>query len=117
MLPHFRALADGREESKPLTNCWDLWLSSHLLVYSFLRNRATALPKFTASPKPTEVEILGRYTSADGHNFLMMFFSAVYSSRRAIGRANQSIEQARNLGERSHVPIVLINDGLPVDPR
>jgi hypothetical protein len=41
----------------------------------------------------------------------------VYSSRHAIGRANHILEQSRSLSEQSHVPIILISAGLPLDQR
>jgi GDSL-like Lipase/Acylhydrolase family len=105
MLPRVSARADT----------WDSWLRSHLFVYSMVANRAAALPKFPGALKPTEAELLGRYTTAQGRHWLMQFFSAVFSSRRAINRANQVLERARNLSQQNHVPIVLINDGLPMD--
>lgn len=94
---------------------WDSWLRSNLFLYSLAANRVTAFPKFPGALKPTEAELLGRYTTAQGRHWLMQFFSAVFSSRRAINRANQVIERAKILSEQSGVPIVLINYGLPVD--
>ena len=115
MLPASLAWAEGRVQSKSLRNTWDSWLSSHVYVYSFFTSRIPALPKVPAALKPTEAELLGRYTAADGRKFFLQFFSPVYSSRHAIGRANRVLEQSRSLNEQSHVPILLINAGLPLD--
>jgi hypothetical protein len=115
MLPKSVAWSEGREQPKPLKKTWDAWLSSHVLVYSFFTSRIPALPKVPARLKPTEAELLGRYTAADGRKFFLQFFSAVYSSRHAIGRANRVLEQSRHLSQQSHVPIILISAGLPLD--
>jgi len=37
------------------------WLGSHSLVYALLTSHAISIPKLMAKPKPTEVELLGRY--------------------------------------------------------
>jgi hypothetical protein len=117
MLPKSVAWSEGREQPRSLRSTWDSWLSSHVFVYSFFRSRIPALPKVPARLKPTEAELLGRYTAADGRKFFMQFFSPVYSSRHAIGRANHVFEQSRNLSEQSNVPIFLISAGLPLDER
>jgi hypothetical protein len=115
MLPRVRARAEGREMANTFADTWDSWLRLHLFVYSLAANRAGAFPKFPGALKPTEAELLGRYTTAQGGHWLMQFFSAVFSSRRAIDRVNQVMARARILSEQNHVPIVLINYGLPVD--
>jgi GDSL-like lipase/acylhydrolase family protein len=117
MLPPSVAWSEGKIQPKSLRSTWDSWLSSHVFVYSFFRTRIPALPKVPAPLKPTEAELLGRYTAADGRKFFLQFFSPVYSSRHAIGRANRVLEQSRSLSEQSHVPIFLISAGLPLDQR
>jgi len=93
------------------------WLSSHSLVYAFLTSHAISIPKLTAKPKPTEVELLGRYKTTDGRYYFSQFFSPVYSSRHAIERANRALERAGELGKQAGIPIVLVNNGLPMDSR
>jgi hypothetical protein len=115
MVPRVREQAEGLEPANAFGSTWDSWLRSHLFVYSLATNRAFALPKFPGALKPTEAELLGRYKTTEGGHWLMQFFSAVYSSRRAINRANQAMQRAKNLSEQNHVPVVLINYGLPVD--
>jgi hypothetical protein len=117
MLPASLDWSEGRVQPKSLRSTWDSWLSSHLYIYSFFTTRVPALPKIPAPLKPTEAELLGRYQAAGGRKFFMQFFSPVYSSRHAIGRANQVLEQSRSLSEQSHVPIILISTGLPLDQR
>ena len=94
-----------------------MWLRTHLFAYSLFESQVPALPKVPAPLKPTEAELLGRYTTADGRKFFLQFFSPVYSSRHAIDRANHVLDQSRSLSEQSHVPIFLISAGLPLDQR
>ena len=89
MLPRVRAELEGRPQPISTAGSLDAWLSSHLYAWSFSRAKATALPAFPGTLKPTEAEILGRYTTADGHHLLMQFFSPVYSSRHVIDQANR----------------------------
>lgn len=117
MLPKSVAWSEGREQPKSPKSTWDSWLSAHLFVYSFFTTRIPALPKVPARLKPTEAELLGRYAAANGRKFFLQFFSPVYSSRHAIGRANHVLEQSEGLAEQSHVPILLIGAGLPLDRR
>ena len=109
MLPAAIAQAESRAPAAPP---WDSWLSNHSFAYSFMKTQGVKLPRFPAAPAPSEVELLGRYQTANGHTWLMQFFSAVYSSRRAIERANHAIGAAKGaIG----VPIILVNYGLPMD--
>jgi hypothetical protein len=118
MLPAYRDLPEGVDRPAPDGNALDAWLKARLFTYSFLVNRAVpGFPRIPASRKPTEAELLGKYTASDGRSYLMQFFSAVYSSRRAIEAANRAIEQAQALGAEMRIPIILVNDGLPMDAR
>jgi hypothetical protein len=118
MLPAYRSLPEGVDRPPPDGNSLDIWLKAHSFTYSFLLNRAVpGFPSIPTARKPTEAELLGKYTGSDGRSYLMQFFSAVFSSRRAIEAANRAIEQAQALGAEMHVPIVLVNDGLPMDAR
>jgi len=118
MLPAVRASLDGNVAVPPAKpSALAAWLGSHSLVYAFLTSHAISIPKLMAKPKPTEVELLGRYKTTDGRYYLSQFFSPVYSSRHAIERANQALERAGELSKQAGVPIVLLNDGLPMDSR
>ena len=118
MMPPYRNLPEGMDRPAADGNAWDTWLKAHLFVYSFLVNRAVpGFPRIPTSRKPTEAVLLGKYTGSDGRSYLLQFFSPVYSSRRAIEQANRAIEQAQALGAEMHIPILLINDGLPMDDR
>ncbi len=114
MLPRVRARAGkGREMANTFADTWDSWLRLHLFT-RWLRIGLARFRNFPALLSPRRLSFSADTQRRRAGTGSCSSFRR-FSSERAIDRVNQVMARARILSEQNHVPIVLINYGLPVD--